>query len=712
MNNPAELSEILVKNKAEHTLIELIPLMQTVMPSGEHIHSDEWDVIEWYARPGNSQKSILNFAKIENYELRQVTKIYLCEKRLLKKVDGKSLFHELDAMVVLGRALGTRSLSKITNAVFQQAETTLSKTFKNSTAVRRTAYIVTFGKWLNSNFGLRISFSSSSPSLYFHGRKALTDESRETKLVDTRIIVDLLTHAKSRHLIEKDSFYLSVFALLVGTGFRINEVATLPSDCIIIEGEQLGIKYLPEKSTKIGVRWIVKEWREPVKDAIENILKKTKKARETALALRKKPGFDWYAIIKNEIATEYFVSKFCHEWTSNPRNDIFNKEGAWFEKEKRYIDMKGLLDKYKTKSAISKEYGFSRTAIYHLLQSQDAALSGNLPKTNPSSGGKQRKSWTNDSRVLSNLIFFSSVNITEMNYRNCFEIAANIIINARENFQLKGKVFPKPKFNREIEETYKRRFNPVVRSKDGVPLLEIEDTLLVVSKHQLSESQATKHNDITLITKGHVSRWFAGDINSRGKKNITDSCFSRLEIIDPNTGKIAKFTSHDIRHWLTTFFFEGGMDSASVALLFNRNENQNHVYDQTTAKTRLNRLRQAIKDGGAMGHIADTYNNISQYSRLEAISYLEASTIQLNLMPHGGCSLNWGMQACDNHNGCFNGKDGLCKKLNLDLKDSETKIELDRMFNEAKIAIKVIPKISPQYAHYENIQANIKTLLG
>ncbi len=198
----------------------------------------------------------------------------------------------------------------------------------------------------------------------------------------------------------------------------------------------------------------------------------------------------------------------------------------------------------------------------------------------------------------------------------------------------------------------------------------------------------------------------------KGVYNNYTPCFSRLGIVDHKTGEIAKFTSHDIRHWLTTYLLEGGMPSDQVALLFNRAPEQNDTYDQTSSKTRLNNMREAIRNGGAMGHVADTYHEIAEYSREEAEQYLKVSTLQLNLMPHGGCALNWGMNACPHHNGCFNGSEGVCEYLCIDLNNQQTKVELDRMAQETETALSIIPEQSPQYSHYANIQRNPQKLFG
>jgi len=78
-------------------------------------------------------------------------------------------------------------------------------------------------------------------------------------------------------------------------------------------------------------------------------------------------------------------------------------------------------------------------------------------------------------------------------------------------------------------------------------------------------------------------------------------------------------------------------------------------------------------------------------------------------MPHGGCSLNWGVESCQNHNACFNSPEGVCQSLCLDLNDPETKNEVTQMHKEAENYLIYIPEASPQFDHYQNIKRNIES---
>ena len=433
----------------------------------------------------------------------------------------------------------------------------------------------------------------------------------------------------------------------------------------------------------------------------------TNMGREAVATLRHSPGLDWPRILKDEEAAQYFVAKFCHEWSANSFHNMFNKEGAWWEKGKRYVDVIKLVEQTGSQVKAAKSLGVSRNTIAFLLKAQNKALCNELPPRAKGGGTQARTSWDTDSRVVSILKLEEYTDLSIISRSR--EYFFHIIKDARDNYQLKGEVYPSPPINEELEERFKRVIYPVVE-KGGTVLLQPEDALFITHKYQLTDSRGIKPNNYSLITDKDLSRWLCGEKRSLGTQKPDGSCFSRLGIIDPKTGEIAKFTSHDIRHWLDTYIQEGGMDNDKVALLFNRDPRSNHVYDQTSSKTRLNNMREAIRDGGAIGHVAETYDAIAEYSREEAEQYLIACTLQLNLMPHGGCSLNWGMKACPHHNSCFNGEDGLCDHLCINPNDQETKVELSLMAREADTALLMIPEESPQYSHYQNIQRNLKDL--
>jgi hypothetical protein len=294
--------------------------------------------------------------------------------------------------------------------------------------------------------------------------------------------------------------------------------------------------------------------------------------------------------------------------------------------------------------------------------------------------------------------------------------AAKKIINQAQEYQLKGEIYPKVIYNEKIESAFNYNKFPVIKDKKGNTILEVKDALFVTEKYNFSENRATKEDNYSLLTTRDFIRWLSGESRSYGTGNFEDSVFSRLNIIDPKTNEIAKFTSHDIRHWLNTFYAEGGLDEESIALYFNRDKRQNATYDQTTSKTRLNNLRKAVEEGKAMGNGPKNYELISEYSKEDAKAYLNSYTLMVNLMPHGTCSLNWNVDPCPHYNSCFNcenknGETGVCDNFIIN-KDNKEHVEgVKSVIKDTEMVLNVMPEESPQYIHVKNIYDNAKDIL-
>lgn len=703
--NPLKWQEILDEQEADSALVDLLPTLEGLLPSGVQFEMDTWDLLPWVPRKGKAKSFNVSFHKINNTKLKILIKIYFLEKRQRFSVSANSLTPELHALLFLDKTLGMIPVDKITNAFFYDTQDLIVANSKATAASRYANFLEAFGRWLSLNFGYRISYKNTLPTVYAHGRKA-SDENKQLKLIDTRITIDLIAALHNEDLSKRDEFYLLILVIFIGTGFRINELTSLPVDCLIQEGDNLGIRFFPLKKPKLDIHWIVGDWANPIKDAVNRLVEFTHTGRLAAAEVRKNPGINWSSILQNAEAAEYFVAKFCHEWTANPSNHMYNNAGAWFEKEKRYIDMIGLVQAAGSMVQVKNQLGYSRDTISYLHNAQQAALNNQLPPT--VKGKATRDNWDKDSRVISMLQLENHINLKiNREFKPAF---AHIIDDARDNYQLRGEIYPCPPHEPALEKAYQRVINSIIDSRNGGAILQPEDLLLITQTYQLSDTHTTKSNDFSIITDTDIQRWLTGSPKSQGTKSPQDSCFSRLGIIDPKTGKTAKFTSHDVRHWLNTYLKEGGMPNDQVALLFNRTPSQNDTYDHTPFIVRLSNIRQAIRDGGAMGHIAETYELIADTSRKDAEEYLKAATLFLNLMPHGGCTLNWGVKACKNHNACFNGSDGVCEHLCIDHQNPETSQELDRMMLETETALEVIPTESPQYEHYQNIQRNLKQL--
>ena len=523
----------------------------------------------------------------------------------------------------------------------------------------------------------------------------------------------MLAAFRRSNLSMKDKFYLAVFALLVPIGRRSNELATLPKDCFIKIGDHHVLIYYPEKGGKIAPQSIPDESVPFVKEALEYIIEVTEPGRKIARRLKENPNataaLDWLDIMTDETAAEYFVGKFAHEWSANPQNNLLNTEGAWYEKEKRYIDVISIIKETGSKSAAAKALNVNRKTIYNLLAAQEAVLKERLPRTSSVMGRKERTDWDTDSRMISIVQLEKHAGKQFIQRRNRFR---HIISKAQE-YQLRGEIYPSPPYNEALERQYNRATVAVIKDKNGKVLLDATDALFVTRKYEFSVQRSTKDDAFTLLTDRPFSRWLDGEARSEGTGNHEDAVCRRLNIIDPKTGKIAEFTSHDVRHWLDTMYSEGGLDEDAIALIFGRkNKSANHIYDQTPKKKRLENLQAGIREGKVLGHISETYSRLAKISREDAEQYLKSATMQISIMPHGNCMMPWRSNGCPNFMSCFSIKKGCCHHLEVDISNESERSEIESIHREAISMLSIMPVSSPQYAKFVNIKENTESILG
>ena len=261
---------------------------------------------------------------------------------------------------------------------------------------------------------------------------------------------------------------------------------------------------------------------------------------------------------------------------------------------------------------------------------------------------------------------------------------------------------------------------PVLKTKEGKPVIYPSEALLVTQKYALSETRSTKADEFSVVGDRQFSSWLAGEARSRGTGNHEDSVFSRLEIIDPRNEEFVKFTTHDVRHWLNTIYQNGGLTEDQIALIFNRkHRQQNAVYDQTSNRERSERMKQAIRDKIAVGNATNTYSALAEFSRDEAEEYLAAVVRMVNPMPHGVCMLDWSTAPCPHNLSCFSCETedpGPCEHLTVDPGNKEHVQELQRIAREADLIIDAIEvqgfEESPQIDHFKRVRTNVGVVLN
>jgi len=707
--NPVpDIQKIFEGYRPGSSFMQLLPKALTLLPDGCTFESNVWNLLPWMKRKGNSRVFNVDFMEINNRRLRELTKIYLLHKRLTDNIGEKVAYCTVYTIKALDRIVLQKDPTDLKTVDFYRTEDYLKENYES--AARLCHNLLNFGEWLSARIGIPINYIPTVKAKYKYGRKG-PEEGRSRKLLDTAIIRDMIECNAREDLSEKDRFFLSAFTILTATGFRINELATLPKNSFEEINGNYCFRYYPEKVRRLEVRYISSEMVPAVQAAVNHIIRITEPGREAVQLLRIKATLDWPAIFQYAEATRYFVGKFAHEWTSNQQHKLINPDGAWLNKEQRYVDVLSLVKSEGSKSAAARKMGVTRATMDGLVIAQQNARLGLLPNIVATRGAETRSKWDTDSRVISMLKFTDYCGVQTRG-----EIRSNCqaVISEAMAFQLEGKEYPCPEHDTALEDKYNRSICPVVIDGNGKAVLEPEDALFVVPKYFFSENRTTRSDDYRLITDHTISRWFNGEIRSRGTNNHEDSCFVRLGIYDPQTGEHAKFTSHDIRHWLDTTYAEGHMDEETIGLVFSRKKKSNHVYDQTSKKKRMENIRQAIRDGKAMGYLSENYNRLTKYSREDAEKYLVANTLMANLMPHGVCTLSWGMQSCPNYLSCFacESGTGLCSHFHINCSDESQVREVKRIENELSITLTKIPVESPQYEHLKKIKNNIEGMFA
>ncbi|TAN06493.1 MAG: hypothetical protein EPN38_08250 [Rhodanobacteraceae bacterium] len=699
---------------ANSVFIELSSKLAEMVPPGSAIVDDVWNVLPWMRSTRNSSRRNAYFDAIKHPELRTLCKLWVLHGRLTNAANSLAAVEfRIAAMAALAHVLGARPLLALKTDDFLAAERWLRDSY--ASAYRRAGYLQQASQWLSTSFNMRLAYRNRLRNPIVYGRYG-TDAERAKKLIPTDILRDLLNARHREGLIAKDKFFLSVLMVSVGTGFRVGELALLPCNCLIKMKGGLHLLHYPEKAGKPVPRPIHPLLADVIEDAVGEILRATSSAREIAKRMRNDPPLDWSGIIRDNAALSYFTARWAHGWTVDPAHQMINPTGAWYTKGKRFIDAIGTLEAVGgNQSEASRRLGISRLTFSDLLATQRAARNGKLPPVrNSKSRGKARESWNTDQRVISIEKFqrYCGVHV-KLDRR----MRIQSILDEARRLQLQGHSFPAPVADPTIEQRFRRPLAPLLRNQDGTAILHRDEALLIIQKYALSEERRTIEADFSSLTEKSIARWLSGEARSHGTGNHEDSVFARLGITDPRTGKVAKFTIHDVRHWLNTIYQNGGLTEDQIALIFNRKyKAQNASYDQTSSKIRSERLKQAVRDKVIVGQVTDSYSRLAEFSRDDAEDYLGAVLRMVNPMPHGICTLGWATTPCPHHLSCFSCRDERpCEHLIVDPADKATKAELERMQRESDLVIAAIHsqgvQSSPTADHFKRIRHNVGVTL-
>lgn len=709
----SELAIWLEEREADSAFRDLLDDMLGRLPEGLQFHQDDWNIVSWITKVGNSTERNARFGRIKHKDLKCLCKLWVLDARLTGTLNSMSgADQRIFALKALANVLGARSFKTLKTDDFHAAEDWLDKHYQS--AYRVAGHLQQASAWLSLNFNLRLDYKNRLSNPTVHGRYG-TEDGRKAKLIPSEIIRDLFQAQHREDLIAKDRFFLSILVIFVGAGFRVGELATLPAQCLLKFDGKLHLLHHPEKGGKPVPRPIHPLLAGAVEDAVGRLLEQTKEARELARQLRTSHQLDWSSILADREAFRYFTAKWAHDWTANPDHLMINPDGAWYNKGNCFIDAIGLYEAAgRNKSQAAKNLGVSRATFSDLLDVQESARRGDLPRVRNLNGrGQARSSWDTDLRVISRKKLEAHIGRI-VGHR--IEAVQDVLDEAQV-LQLLGKVYPAPPLDVALEARFQRHVQPILKDKKGNAVLYQDEALLTVQKYALSDHRGTKEADFSSITDTHISRWLCGEARSAGTGNSSDSVFSRLRIMDPRSGELAKFTTHDIRHWLNTLYQNGGLTEDQIALIFNRrHQKQNATYDQTSSKVRTERLKQAVRDRIAVGQVVETHSRIAEYSREDAEDYLRAVLRMVNPMPHGVCTLDWATTPCPHHLSCFSGdEEEPCEHLVIEPSHDATLEELARVQREAQLTIAALESQdvddSPTMEHFKRIRRNIAITL-
>lgn len=684
---------------AEHSSIEeLGEHLLALVPPGASFESDQWNAISWVLRPGNGVIRYLYFDKIAHVSLKVACKIWILHGRMTQNLGEGSAQARLTVVAVLGEVLGARPFDTLKNEDFYAAERLIKKNRAPTGAYGLCKVLATFAKWLNLRTRSRLGYVSRMKKPAEYGRKG-NDTGRNEKLMPDEVIRDLIAVNARNDVSDYDRFYLQIFTIDVGAGFRVGELANLPEDCLIEHDGALQLLYFPEKKGRPVPKVVPPSLAPAIRTAISVLKASTEHLRKLASQQRENEPVDWFKVSSSETAAHYFASKFAHEWTANPANRLINPDAVWHKFKKKLIDAIGTLEECGgNKSEARRRLGVSGMSLERMLAEQKAARSGELRKL--TSKGKELRSWNFDPRLINENQFKLRMRTTT---HKLYPSVRAIIQDARE-MQLRGEIYPNPDRDDELEAQFRRSF-ALIKGPGGESYLEAHEALLLRKRSRGGDSRA---DDFLAVTATDLARW----LNSNDGKTKT-SVFQRFGIVDPRTGEIAKFTWHDVRHWLNTQYQRGGLSQQQIALIFGRKDvGQNATYDQTSGEERAERLRNAVRQGGIVGEISETYSRLADISRDQAEEYLVGALRMINIMPHGLCTLNWAMSPCPHYLSCFacggDSKEdsGACEHLIVDSRNSGHAAEIRRLRSEAQAALKVIPPQSPMFSHYLRIFSN------
>ena len=552
--------------------------------------------------------------------------------------------------------------------------------------------------WLSRHTGLRFGFCPTRNSSLRYGVYG-SDEGRAAKLIPDEIIADVLAIRHRTGLDDRDRIFLNLFAVAVATGFRIGELMTLPADCLIRDECALKIRNFTTKGGRIAPRPVAPEFVEMVTECVTDIRVMTDAPRTVAAQLDNERVLDWNRLVecgnKNEIATA--LRTWAVAWISDHERRMKDSRMAYSRQLGRWIEIEDAIGKFGSKLQVAKALGISRHLVYELLEQTAASREGRIYVRKEKEITAQ--AFETDKRVCSIAALVHDTGLSYTKIARVSSIARQIVSEAIEA-QIYGRPMAVPSDSESVLDKFRRRPMVVLRChRSGQVLLYARDALCTVFRDQLT-AYDTQQGRVQVASPTMLSHWLGGQWRSKGNKTREDALFSRFGVIDPRTGDVANVTVHDLRHWLTTAYANGGLSKDQMTIVFNRKNADSHSsYLQTSSEERTARLREATTEGRVLGHHANTYARLAEESPEEASLYIEGALKFYNPMPHGICTLNMALEACPHSLRCFScNNDGVgsgkaCEHLIVDPANESQRVEITRINANAASMIALLKKM-------------------
>jgi hypothetical protein len=499
-------------------------------------------------------------------------------------------------------------------------------------------------------------------------------------------------------------------------GGRINELACLPVDCLQqVEGKWV-LKVYPQKGAELILRPFPQDLVPVVTEAVAYMCSITEAGRQIVRNLRHQPQVDWLKVKSSTEALTYYTRKFSYEWRK--LFSLYTHSSVFFKQAGLFVDAIGLERRLGSNKAAAVYLGTNVNIFKKLVVRQESLRNGVYLFGTERRELKQLHTHSpNFNTVLrGNSPHALSIKNMEGFYQVHLFYASKVVSTVLDD-ELRRQFLDLPsgfEFDPAFEEKYGMTIQPVIR-RGSLSILEPEDALCVIPFGLFTKNFVVRTNRYQLVSSSMFSRWLAE------ARSTEDSLFSKHKIIDPRTGDVAQLTWHDLRHWLNTIYKQGGLTDLQVnTILGRKNLYQARVYDQTPSTDRataLDEMMGAIRRGGALGKIPDTYNSISLDNRALAEEYLHAAVRLLNPMPHGGCALNLALKPCPHSLSCLTVNDTgePCNHLLVDIHDESQFKELSIISQNSKEIRNHIEEMGgeggKQYQHFIRVEQSVLRLI-